>query len=500
MHLRPYQLAAVDHVVDFAASATAGSRLLLAAPTGTGKSVIELEASSRLRGRGVDVCIVTPRIEIICGMIEKSGVTVPTRPDDIVQAGLALHITTPMRLRSALIRGDMKAPDFLILDEGHHDNASTWQDLHLLTGNAPAVNFTATPFRGTPKGTAEFRARWGEPTWIITLAEAVAAGYSAFPVCRTVPLLDDDSIEVRNGELIVEELEQAYRSRIEAIVELARPWCMTWWDRPTMFSVPSRAIAHELTAALIAADLPAACVVGETPFAIRQAAFSGAVSCVHALVQVNVLSEGVDLPLRRLVDCSPCMSPVRWVQQVGRITRPTETAPEYVCTNRNLLRHGYLLDGLLPLSKFVEAEQAFGTPSKRMGARVVGLEGLGRLRPVEVPLASGCTALGYALSTTNNNRTTQYFALALPDTEMPVWAKRSYTFNAAGEFTYGKWVRCDPPDDTAGLASIPPKRLSDKQSAWWARAAKRHGLDPDGNVNAKNFVALPVLSDLGIAV
>ena len=118
-------------------------------------------------------------------------------------------------------------------------------------------------------------------------------------------------------------------------------------------------------------------VVGGTPGEQRRAAFAATAARRAALVQVSVVSEGVDLPgLRRLVDCRPTLSPVYWLQCLGRIRRPVpsgEPPPEYICTNRNLSRHCYLLEGMLPLAAVREAQGAFETPSRRMGIRVVGL-------------------------------------------------------------------------------------------------------------------------------
>ncbi len=60
---------------------------------------------------------------------------------------------------------------------------------------------------------------------------------------------------------------------------------------------------------------------------------------------------------------------------------------------------------------------------------------------------------------------------------------------------YGKWQRCDPPEDVKGFASLPPKTLSDKQRAWWKQCAAGRGLDPNAEVTRKVFPALPVLLD-----
>lgn len=488
VQLRDYQRIAVDHAAEWHAFASPGDKLLLAAPTGTGKSVIELALQSRIPG----AWIVTPRLEIVAGMVQKAGGPGALSEAAMIAEGWGRHITTPIRLRSALMRGDLPAPPALIFDEAHHDLAASWQDISLLCGFSPAIGLTATPYRGTPRGTAEFRRQWGEPVWVITFPEAAAGGYLSMPECRTVPLVDDDLIELRGGELVAAQVDSAVGDRISAIAELCPAWFAGAWDRPTMFALPSRDTCRVLQAALGRHGIPAVVVDGETPYSERQEAFRAVLDRSAALIQVQVVSEGVDLPIRRLVDCSPSISPVRWLQQFGRITRPGGQS-EYVCTNRNLLRHGYLLDGLLPLSSIKEAQEAFAGPGKRAAVRAVGLEALGRLKATEIPIAGGITGLGYAISALEGHRRTEYFCLLHPAWEEPIWAARENNPGA-----YGRWSRCAPPEDLSGFASLAPSAVSEKQRAWWERSAGAFGLDPTAEVTRKQFQVLPVLSDLKV--
>src|SRR5262249_6867551 len=141
-------------------------------------------------------------------------------------------------------------------------------------------------------------------------------------------------------------------------------------------------------------------VSSDTPKGERRLAFKATEACVAALLHINIVTEGVDLKLRRLVDASPTMSPVKWVQQFGRITRPVaegERAPEYVCTNRNVLRHAYALEGAVPVAAVVEAEKVFPR-SERAHVRALGLEAIGRFKPTQLKLTNGSTAHFYSLS------------------------------------------------------------------------------------------------------
>lgn len=497
--LRPFQIGAVEYAYDFLMRASPGDRLLLAAPTGCGKSLILLALRSRL-ARG---WIVTPRVEIIVGMLAKLGETVEGVGEGaLLDLAWRLRITTPVRLRNALLKGEGPQDiEQLLIDEAHHDASATYEQLRLLTG-CPAAGVTATPYRGTPRGTLKLREVWGEPEWAITLGEAVKEGYVAIPDCRVVPLVDDETLDIRNGEFAVSAIEGATAGRLADAVRIVAEWVEgDRMKRPSIASLPSREIARQFSAACQGDGIPTVLVTAETTPAERREAFEACVSCAALLVQINVVSEGVDLPCRQLLDLSPTLSPVRWLQQVGRITRPLrpgEDRPLYVCTNRNFLRHAYLLEGLVPVARMVEAQQAFGGVGTRTGAgRAIGLEALGRLRPATLALANGLEGFLYAMSAVEGTTVRQYAVIVHPLMNEPIWAVRG---NARGEdgmtVAYGRWERCDPPADLSGFASLPGSQVSEKQLAWWKRSARRHGLNPDVEPTRKQFAALPVLSDL----
>lgn len=489
----PFQMAAIDYAATWHSTAKRGDKLLLASPTGTGKSVMELATQAAIAGSW----IVTPVVEVVGGLLHKLGHEVDGLPEDRLRALAWSHrITTPIVLRNRLLRGEIPAPAAVIFDEAHHHTAETYQLLELLTGSAPAIGFTATPYRGTPRSTARFRAAWGEPVWVVTLREAVDLGALSFPSFRVEPLVDDDTVEVVNGEFSVTSIDSATGDKVEDFAQLVASFGL---DRPSMVAAPSRATAR-LVADAIGRHVPAEVVDGDTPHAERQRIFADTVAARCVLVQIRVVGEGVDLPIRRLYDLSPMLSPVLWLQTLGRITRPVrhgEASPEYVGCNRNLLRHAYLLDGCLPPEALVDAQAAFVTPSSRLAVRAIGLEGVGRFAAVEVPFSDGVVGACYSVSSVDGSTVTQFTCLVHPGRESPLWAsRRNERTDDPRKPVYGRWRRCDAPADLTGFASVPPAPLSEKQAAWWKRDAARYGLDPAAKVTRKNFAALPVLSDL----
>lgn len=504
--LRPFQDAIAEDALAFFRTAKPGDRRLYASPTGTGKSVVELAIIERLKADGRTPWLVTPRVEIIAGMLDKMSVDVREMGEAaLVEAAWERGITTPIRLRNCMLDGRGPNVDSLVIDEAHHDLAETYSQLHLLTGRCPVVGLTATPYRGTPKGTAAFREIWGEPVWGITLPEAVQEGYVAFPECHIVPLVDDDKFDVSSGDFTVASVTKGTASRLHEIAAFLRGWVGAdgGIHRPSMVSLPGTELAGTLRELCQGEGIPTVVVTGTTNAADRKTAFDACVSGDAILIQINVVSEGVDLPIRRLLDCSPTLSPVRWLQQVGRITRPTrpgEPAPSYVCTNRNLLRHAYLMEGMIPRCVLADAQAAFPKTSARAAAgRVIGLEAVGRLKPASVPLASGLDCYLYAMSAVTGGRVTQYAVIVHPERVDPVWASRTNERGPDGiTATYGRWRPCDPPSDLTGFASLAPSQVTEKQLQWWQRSARSRGLDPTIEPDRKQFAILPVLSDLRI--
>jgi superfamily II DNA or RNA helicase len=526
---RDYQIIGVNYARDWVSSAGPGDKLLLAAPTGTGKSVVEILIQQSLIETH-QPWIITPSIEIIRGLLEKLQYIFPEvytyelelheSESSLIELAWALHITTPVRFRNAMLAGIQDAPKLLIMDEGHHSLSNTTKDIDALAGYCPAILLTATPYRGTLKGSAEFRKRYGEPVWLIDYPEAADRGYITIPDCKMLPCIDDDIIEIENGEFVASRVESIVADKIEFVADYCKQFVNTnvecievtephdvfpmhvpgyaWreWDRPTMLALPSRETAKTMARELNRINCPSVVITGESSHKERQLAFQQMAMRKVAVCQVNVVSEGVDIPeLGRLIDLQPTLSPVRWVQLFGRVMRPKKPAPEYICTNRNLFRHGYILDGALPPSVLAEAASAFpGSTIRGQAGRAVGLESLGRLRAASVPYVDGTAGQAYFVSTVQDNTVIEYAAITHPCYAEILWARKQrtkYEFNRDA-----RWLRCDPPDDLTGFASIPAKPITDKQKDWWKRSAKAFGLNPDAEVDNKTFQALPVFSNL----
>lgn len=590
--LRAYQAALVNKACAFVdgldpkAQPTARRRLY-SLPTGTGKGTVQLALLQALRSEaemecpeckgaggdkrlactecngegvlvfaGLDAWIYTPSLDVMRGYLERCGVPADVLDEaseqKIAEMGEAICVTTPTRAQNRILAGERGVPEVVLYDEVHHatEENDVSGTLFALAPLTAWIGFTATPYRGTPKGTADLEAAWPVREAVLTIPDAVAGGYWALPRFEVVGLVDDDEVKVAGGNFVEKAAAALVGSRIEDLAELiakraegdveaaARESCICGlapfqtFDAstcrcvafarfasgefeapilPTAVTVPSTETAGLLVEALDRKGVPARRVGADTPAGARALAYAEAREGKGVLVSVRVLSEGVDFPwLRRLVDARPTLSPVSWLQQIGRITRPGPVQPEYICVCRNLERHAYLLQGMVPRTTLAAAQDAFPAPSKRGGGRAIGLEALSKFKAIDLPLADGVRGTMFAVyQTAPDGVITEWVALLDPTSERSITARRTVgpvPADASTKRTYGKWERAPLPDDLAGHATSGFRgEVSDKQKAWWEREATKRGLDVaavrgTAKLAQRQFAALPVLRDLGLSM
>lgn len=497
--LHDYQLRTVADVAAGIAQGVPAN--LVSSPTGTGKTIMQVHNLLNIP-RGIQI---VPSMEIAAGFARWLGL-------NFDRATLELAgVWTVKKLANELSAGrfDPTTVDWLQIDEAHHSVDETHVLVDTYLGRKPRVGFTATTYRGTPKETKKLLDWWGgNVTVALSEGDAIRRGFASAPAAEVVPLVNDELVSLYQGEFKTSEIEAQTEDKLEELIggyvkKFFDP-ATGLWDRPTLLTLPTVHLIREAEKWFDHFGLPATAVTGEDHARLRQDQFRDTVARRKLLVNVKVVGEGVDLPLRRLIDCSPTMSPVLWRQRLGRIMRPVgpgEAAPHYVVTNHNLLRHGYLLKGIFPRQVFREARAAWGpefVPSKRMVARAVGLEGLGRFLPNEIPLADGSFVWMFVLGTPDGNE--QYATVVNPYGGDPVCARRAFTRDENNFKRYDldtQWKRVKALPDMAGCTSVPAPPLTPNMRKKWAAAARIKGLDPAAEVNSRQYQILPFLYDLG---
>lgn len=495
--LRPYQQRVVDRAVAFTLDPSPLRRILFASPTGTGKGTIQLAIQSSLSS----CWILTPSLEVLRGYLERRGVDpAGMSGDQLATAGELMQITTPTRFRNRILTGDYSPPAVVIYDEVHHavSGNEVAGTLFAVAPGAVWLGFTATAYRGSPRGTQALREDWGPPEVVLTVPEAIKAGWMSCPTFEIVPLVDDDVLKVEAGEFVVKAADTLVGSRVEAIADLVAER----WDRPTAVAVPGSEAAELLCEALGRRGVVARWVNQSTKTRDRQEAYEDCKHMRAVLVDIATLTEGVDFPwLAQLIDAQPTVSPVRWMQRLGRIMRPKDERPVYITVCRNLERHAYLMQGAVPREVFVEAQTAFEQPSKRSTARVVGLEAASKFKVIELPLIGGATGLMYTLQSTDRDtaKQTEYVILMDPSSPAPICASRVNGFDDRYQRVWGRWAECQVPSDFTGYATS--KRAvaaSEKQLRAWSNLGPSRGLDPGASdLTSRQVAALFVLKDIG---
>jgi DNA repair protein RadD len=354
--LREPQRAAYLSVYDFLIKQRRPLPAVIRLPTGCGKSgIIACLPYGVANGR---VLIVAPNLAIRDGIAEVLTGSA-SRPPFLLDRGvlvelahlprvvvLAEHANREDCLRAEVIVANVQQIqgwldlfpasffDLVIVDEGHHTPATSWQKISEKFTAAKKVYLTATPFR------ADGRGIYGEIVYSFSLAEAMSRGYvkevvrvDAVP-SRLVFVVDGEETEYTTGE-ILEMREELWFSRGVAL----SPACnRSIVDKSLQILQKKRAggYAHQVIA--VACSIPharqimalyrargvsAALVHSRMEMAEREATLrkferGGA----EVIVQVGLLGEGYDHPpLSIAAIFRPFRSLAPYAQFVGRVLR-----------------------------------------------------------------------------------------------------------------------------------------------------------------------------------
>jgi superfamily II DNA or RNA helicase len=498
-----------------------GTKNLIVSPTGTGKSFMIRKTQNWLGDNNTIVLLPTP--ELMPDFIEKHGLKVPDSKPKMVELANSLNIYSTIDLRNKIGRGkNLDHITDIIPDEAHHDDADTYEQIYMsMPDTIRRWGFTATPYCGNPKRTHKFRVKWDNIIYATTLDKCLASGAITYPNIVVKPLVNDDVMELKGGEFVISQVESMFDNKIEHALAITRDE-MGWWGddghailRPhktTLIGVPSSKCFEYIKDYACKMGLQLEFIDQSTNYSQRKRIYAGFKACKFALVHINVVSEGKDLPVRNYLDMAPCMSPRLFFQRFGRCTRPlglrADGTPEdmdalgdYLCTNRNIERHCYLFDNTLPFDQVKKAVAAFPEKTKRAGVRAFGIESLGRIKPTYVQLLNGLPITIYNVTQVEGGKKKTYMCLLHPSKAEPIWFMQTAGTVKDGmvqRMAYDRWEYIQPPTELTGYRSSPPYVLTEKQLNNWKRHAEGKGLDPNQKIDNKKYAILPVLIHSGV--
>lgn len=484
MDLRPYQQLEIVKALEWLQASPLGSRRIAAAPTGTGKGLIQVTLLRLLNRSGVKCALLSPSVEIIKGLMRHFP---DCDPDKV-------EIFTPVKFMNS------NPTDYqcLIVDECHEwipDNVIPSKLERLLPG-CRWLGYTATPYRGTYTGTYALQQYWGPINEIINLRQAAGNGYFSMPQFEIVPLVDDDDIPTQGEEFINRDLNEfcLQQNRLESTAKLIDQLYSS--GSTIVVSVASRLMGDALEAKCKA---PCTYIGQDTPRRRRDEIYEQSRINRLPILQLGVLYRGVDLPwLDTLVDAQPTLSATRWMQTIGRITRPYQNRDKLVvCTNRNFERHGWLLSGEITKAKFLELSTTFPTKSERVHKDLSRWLGFEKARKSWSLVAKdGTEYLWYRFLYSESEKQMIHLGLiAQPSNRTCLWAKRTMTAYAGG-WRYSPWVSCPPPSEgVKGLRSADDKPPSPKQIRLWESMQRSLGI-VGTPTSGEQITALSAINDL----
>lgn len=383
-------------LLELRASLAAGKRRpMLAAPTGFGKTLTAAHIIRRALDKGKRVAFTVPALSLIdqtVAAFEAEGI-------DAIGVLQGIHPRTdrdqPLQVCSVqtLARRRRLDVDLILIDEAHQHHREIYRWMADCP-DTPFIGLSATPWA---RGLGKY---YDELIIAATTADLIRDGYLAD--FRAFAPSEPDLAGVRTvaGDFDEGELGEAMdRSFITA--DIIETWLKRAENRPTFVFCVNRRHARHVAERFLEVGAAAEYLDGQTSREDREAAFRRFRSGVTlVLVNVGVLSTGVDLDVRCIVDAKPTKSRILFVQTIGRglRTAPGKTDCLILDHAGNHLRLGtvrdigqaFLDDGKESAAQRRQGEQAEPLPKR--------CEACSAIVPVGAKACPGCGAPMFTVS------------------------------------------------------------------------------------------------------
>ena len=326
--LRDYQIETLGKVKK--AYQEGHRRILLQAPTGSGKTVMAAAIIAGAADKQNSTAFVAHRREIIYQTSEtlrnfgvRHGIVMsgemPTTHFTQVCSVQTLASWMKRKKIGAFWRGGL-----LILDECHRSLAKSYTDL--ITPDTLLIGLSATPARTDGQGLGEiYTAMVQAPT----ISELIAGGHLVQPKYYAPSIPDLTGVRVRMGDYVESDLSSKM-DKPKLVGDVVENWGRIADGRKTVVFATNVKHSIHLTDAFLAAGVTAAHLDGSTTREDRQQILRDfKVGTIQVLCNCQVLTEGWDQPdVSCCVLARPTMSISILLQMVGRALRPAEGKPD----------------------------------------------------------------------------------------------------------------------------------------------------------------------------
>lgn len=298
----------------------AGENFLVVSPTGTGKSVILCDLYRKLRAAGLTVAVITSRDEIRNGIIA-DGVAMGLQRAELERVVLG-PVVFRNRMRKSIEAGGQRPPDVLLADEAHHLLAASWSEPLIRNRRMRLVGTTATPMRGDPGETPEWRTFYDRFHSAISYVEAIKRGVLVnFHLVREASGLLGGRTRAQSESALNLATEHQIDERLGEIYELVMAMERNE-ARPTLFAAPTFESAVKVATYFTQQGRRTEVVSSKVRNKLRPELFQRSRDNSIWLIGVEIILEGINLPwvsrgvcLRR----SGALNP--YAQFIGRALR-----------------------------------------------------------------------------------------------------------------------------------------------------------------------------------
>jgi DNA repair protein RadD len=347
--LRPYQRDVIDQ---FHRRVDEGHRrIMLVAPTGSGKTVIGADII-RTKARAMrPVMVVAHRREIITQTSRKlyaanvaHGIIqagFPPRPLELVQVASIQTLWARAMYRQSM---DLPPADLLVVDEAHHCPAETYAKIIKAYPEAILLGLTASPCRGDGRGLGGIFDTIVECPQV---ADLIEQGYLVRTRVYAPVNPDLKGVRTVGGDYVESQL--AERMDTDRLVGgIVEHWHKFGEGRRTVCFAVSVAHSVHIRDEFLKSGVRAEHIDGSTPKAERDVALKRLASGeINAISNCAVLTEGWDMPeCGCIILARPTKKMGLYRQMVGRGLRPTENKVDVVVLDHSgaVFRHGFVED------------------------------------------------------------------------------------------------------------------------------------------------------------
>jgi superfamily II DNA or RNA helicase len=346
MRLHQYQVDVIDELERKVAAGI--RRIIITAPTGSGKTVIASEIIKRAVAKSKRVLFIAhrdelltqardklKRFEVTAGII-KAGRDKDARPQALVQvAGIQTLHARAVRAHKM----ELPAAEIVFFDEAHHCPAMTYQKIIEAYPDAIIVGLTATPFRGDGRGLGNvFEAMIECPQ----IGELIELGHLVKLKIFAPPPADLRGVDVAStDDYVIDQLSDRMDPLVGDFVE----HCLRHAQRrrTVVFAVDVKHSVH-IVDELAKSGVRAEHLDVSTWQADREAILGRLASGETEVVSnCMILTEGFDLPD---IGCVALVRPTRSLglfrQMIGRGLRPAEGKTDIIVLDHGggVYRHG----------------------------------------------------------------------------------------------------------------------------------------------------------------